>query len=90
MNEGDLWLVVPTANRFNYLSEIFKNSLISEQNIVLVRTSDGPIFGEVNNIFVKSKEINIQKWWNLGIKYAEQRGAKLVAVLNDDVYIFSR
>lgn len=87
MNDGDLWLVIPTANRFKYLNQIFKNSLISKKNIVLIRTVDGPIFDEVNNIFIRNKEINIHKWWNIGIDYAENHGAKLVAVLNDDVRI---
>jgi hypothetical protein len=87
MNEGDLWLVIPTATRSQYIEKIIKNSLIPTKNIVLVRTVDGAIFGKVNNIFVNNPEINIQKWWNLGIDYAAQRGAKLVAVLNDDVHI---
>ena len=87
MKEGDLWLVVPTASRFEYLDKIFINSLIPKKNIILVRTIDGPTVDKVNNLFVESGEVNIQKWWNLGINYAEKRGAKLVAVLNDDVYI---
>jgi len=87
MKDGDLWLVIPTSNRFNYLDEIIRNSLIPEKNIVLVRTEDGPVFGNVQNIFVKTGKVNIQKWWNVGINYAEKHGAKLVAVLNDDVYI---
>lgn len=87
MKKGDLWLVVPTASRFEYLDKIFVNSLIPKENIILVRSNSGPVFGKVINIFVNSREINIQKWWNLGIDYAEKQGAKLVAVLNDDVYI---
>jgi hypothetical protein len=84
---ADLWLVIPTATRHNFLREIIKNSLIPENQIVFVRTSPGEIIGNVHNIFVKSKKINIQKWWNLGISFAEKRGAKFVAVLNDDVWI---
>jgi GT2 family glycosyltransferase len=87
MKEGHLWLVIPTSNRFDYLNKIIRNSLIPEENIVLVRTENGPVFGNVKNIFVKTGKVNIQKWWNVGINYAEKHGARLVAVLNDDVYI---
>lgn len=83
----DLWLVIPTSMRHKFLPEIIKNSLIPDNQIIFVRTSPGEIIGNVHNIFVKSKKINIQKWWNLGISFAENRGAKFVAVLNDDVWI---
>ena len=83
----DLWLVIPTSTRHKFLSDIVKNSLIPESQIVFVRTSPGEVIGNVHNLFVKSKKINIQKWWNLGISFAENRGAKFVAVLNDDVWI---
>jgi hypothetical protein len=83
----DLWLIIPTSTRHQYLPEIIRNSLLPESQIVLVRTAPGKNFDKVHNLFVKSKEINIQKWWNLGIRFAEKNGAKLVAVLNDDVFI---
>lgn len=79
--------MIPTSKRHKFLNELFDNSLIPDNQIVLIRTSPGESIGKVNNIFVKSKKINIQKWWNLGIKFAENRGAKFVAVLNDDVWI---
>ena len=79
--------MIPTANRHHFLNDIFINSLIPNNQIILIRTSPGPHISRVHNIFVKSKKINIQKWWNLGIKIAEKQGAKYVAVLNDDVWI---
>ena len=82
-----MWLIIPTANRHQFLDEIFRNSLIPDNQIILIRTSSGQNIGSVQNIFVRSKKINIQKWWNLGIKRAEKQGAKFVAVLNDDVWI---
>lgn len=87
LDPKDLWLVIPTSNRHKFLPEIFQNSLIPEHQIVLIRTTPGRNFENVNNLFVRSKKINIQKWWNIGIKFAEKRGAKFVAVLNDDVWI---
>jgi len=84
---NDLWLIIPTATRHDYLPAIIKNSLLPESQIVFIRTTPGKEFAKVHNLFVRSKKINIQRWWNLGIRFAEKRGAKLVAVLNDDVFI---
>jgi len=49
-NGQDLWLVIPTADRHQYLSEIFQNSGISESRRVLVRTSSGVDFPDCINI----------------------------------------
>ena len=87
MKVEDLWLVIPTGERDKYLAQIFRNSLIPMNQIVLIRTKPGKQIDGVQNIFVKSDEINIQKWWNTGIAFAEEHGAKFVAVLNDDVAI---
>lgn len=87
MINGDLWMVIPTANRLQYLDDLIKNSLIPKKNIVLIRTAPGHVIDDVNNIFVKYGNINIHKWWNQGIDFAEKNGAKVVAVLNDDVFI---
>ena len=87
LDPKDLWLVIPTSTRHKFLPEIFENSLIPENQIILIRTTPGANIGKVHNLFIKSKKINIQKWWNIGIKFAEKHGAKFVAVLNDDVWI---
>jgi len=83
----NIWLVIPSANRSDYLEEIIKNSLLPMNQIVLVRTTPGINFEGVHNVFIRSKKINIQKWWNIGISFAEKHGAEIVAVLNDDVWI---
>lgn len=78
------WLVIPTKDRTEYLRGIFDASNIPEERRVLVRTQIGPIFPGAINIFSLG-EVNIQRWWNYGIRYARDRGARFVAILNDDV-----
>ena len=80
----DLWLVIPTGARTQYLQDIFKECDIEPSKRILVRTlPDEDIDNAINLQY--SGEFNIHKWWNMGIDYAVERGAEYVAVLNDDV-----
>lgn len=79
----DLWIVIPTANRHQYLLDIFKASSVPEHRRILIRTKQGPDFPGAQN-FRALDVFNIQSWWNRGIDEAESQGAKFVAVLNDD------
>lgn len=81
---NNLWLVIPTGARTQYLQDIFLKSRIPENRRILVRTiPDSPIPNATNLNYMG--EFNIQKWWNFGINYAIANGAEYVAVLNDDV-----
>jgi hypothetical protein len=60
LDPKDLWLVIPTATRHQFLHDIFENSLIPKGQIILVRTSPGPIIDRVHNIFVKSKKLTFK------------------------------
>ena len=84
--KNDLWIVIPTANRHQYLPEIILNSALPHKQIVLVRTAPGEEIPKVHNIW-DLDDFNIHRWWNTGINFAEEHGAKFVAVLNDDVWI---
>jgi glycosyltransferase involved in cell wall biosynthesis len=86
---SDLWLVIPTGTRTQYLKDIFNECDIEPSKRVLVRTQ--PNLPDVENAInlQYEGEFNIQKWWNTGIDYARERGAEYVAVLNDDVQILS-
>ena len=85
---SDLWLVIPTGTRTQYLKDIFNECDIEPSKRVLVRTTDAPDVENAINLKYEG-EFNIQKWWNFGIDYARERGAEYVAVLNDDVQILS-
>jgi GT2 family glycosyltransferase len=80
-----LWVVIPTADRREYIPAIIKESNVPKEQIVIVHTKENnEPYPEVNNIY-DTGEINIHRWWNRGIDYALARGARYVAVLNDDV-----
>lgn len=82
---NDLWMVIPTAKRHQYIPDIIKESRIDSNHIVIIHTvNDNAPFDNVNNVF-DTDEINIHRWWNKGINYAQQRGARYVAVVNDDI-----
>lgn len=78
-----LWLTIPTGTRDTYLKNLIDSSGIPKDQIVIVNTIlDGYVAG-VHNLY--ETELNIQKWWNLGIKFAMDNGASHVAILNDDL-----
>jgi len=85
-NQGELWLIIPTAGRREYLDSIIGNSGIPKSRIVLVHTAGSTHVNGLNNLDYVG-DFNIHSWWNLGIKFAEERGGKFVAVLNDDAQI---
>jgi len=80
-----LWVTIPTKNRRQYIPSIIEQSGVPKNQIVIVHTDkDNEFFDDVHNIR-DLDEVNIQRWWNKGINYAQERGARYVAVLNDDV-----
>ena len=80
----DLWLTIPTGNRSQYLEDIINNSGIPRKRIVIVHTVESEPIDDVHNLW-DLDEVNIHRWWNKGINYAKERGAKYIAVLNDDL-----
>lgn len=83
----DLWMVIPTATRTQYIPEIVAQSGIPRDKIIIISTSD-VVYPDVINL--DSYEFNIYKWWNMGIDYAKKRGATHVAILNDDLVLKDR
>jgi hypothetical protein len=80
----DLWLTIPTGGRDQYLEDIVNNSGIPRERIVIVNTDANKLLEGVHNLW-DFDEVNIHRWWNKGINFAKERGAKYVAVLNDDL-----
>lgn len=83
----DLWVVIPTADRSEYIPEIVAQCGVPRNKIIIISTSN-TFYPDVCNI--DSYELNIYKWWNDGIRYAKKRGATHVAILNDDVVLKDR
>jgi len=80
-----LWVTIPSGTRRKYLQQIIDTCGVPLSHIVLVNTADNEPTKYVHNLW--SNELNIQKWWNMGIDFAAKHGADHVAVLNDDVQL---
>ena len=89
-NESDenLWICIPTDGKSECLEQIGMNSGVSENRRLLIRTDDGPTILNWTNLWTNdSSNINIQKWWNFGIKHCLAGGGRYLALLNDDVIV---
>ena len=67
----NLWVVIPSGDRRQYLKNIINDCGVSKDKIVIIDTI--------------LQEPHIYKWWNDGIKIAKDNGATHVAILNDDL-----
>lgn len=74
------WLVIPTRDRTSYLTPLCK---AAPGRTILIQTGGNTWPGVVN--IIDTGPINIHRWWNRGLDYAEEHGARYVAVANDDV-----
>lgn len=85
MSVEKVWITVPVGKRENYLPgllsglEDFKDKIVFVNNDKQYRQFPGVHHVE------DFGPINIYRWWNVGINYAQRNGAEYVAVLNDDL-----
>lgn len=85
MDLNEIWVVIPIGSREQYLPNVISKLHKYHGRIVIVNNKPGyNKFDNVNHI-EDFAGININRWWNNGIKYAEARGAKYVYIVNDDV-----
>ena len=85
MSLSDVWVVIPIGTREQYLPNVINKLHKYHKRIVIVNNKPGYTkFDNVNHI-EDFAGININRWWNNGIKYAEANGAKYVYIVNDDV-----
>lgn len=90
MTAADVGLVIPTrGDHPDLLADIIASSGLPAARIVIV--SNGPRALSLANVpatvLVDIGERNIHRWWNRGIDWLVARGARRIAVLNDDVRI---
>jgi len=80
-----VWVVVPTRGDHPDLIQ----GIVDDcgHPVVVVTTAPGVDVPEGAGRVHDLGPTNIQRWWNLGIAYAERRGARYAAVLNDDVRV---
>ena len=84
----DIYLTVPTAGRHpELLHELITSCGLPLSHIVIVETK--PDLLSLPGVITLQDfgSPNIQRWWNLGIEESIRRGAKAVAVLNDDIRV---
>lgn len=69
----DLWVVIPSGDRRQYLKDIIRDCGVPKDKIIVIDTI--------------LEEPHIYSWWRRGISDAEFFGATHVAILNDDIKI---
>lgn len=80
-----IWIVVPVGKRHTYLPDLLNKLSPFYGKIVFINNKpDYSRYKGVHHV-TDFGSPNIYRWWNTGIKYAEQHGAEYVAVLNDDI-----
>ncbi len=83
-----LFLTIPTANAHpDLLIDIVENSGVPRDRVILVATRPELVLPPGCIVIEDLGPPNIQRWWNVGIEEAVNRGATAVAVLNDDLRI---
>lgn len=85
MNLDDVWIVIPVGNRERHLLNLLKKINKCTNRIVFVNNK--PKYNKFYGVhhIEDFDEVNIHRWWNKGIDYAQSHGAKYVLVLNDDL-----
>lgn len=81
----EIWIVVASGDRTKYIESLINKLYLYCGQIVFVNTKPDykkyPCVIHIEDF----GPTNIYRWWNTGIDYAHKRGAKYVAVLNDDI-----
>jgi hypothetical protein len=85
MNLNDLWIVIPVGERETYLPELLKSLKDFKDRIAFINNVKGYTQYDGVHHIEDFGDINIYRWWNKGIDFAEKQGAKYVAILNDDL-----
>ena len=82
----NLWVTLPTAGR-DTLQAALANTGVAADHTVIVTTAKGVKVSRDYHVVADRGPINIHRWWNRGIAYAEANGATHVAVINDDTLL---
>ena len=81
----NVWVTVPVGEREQYLPNLLMGLVDYHDRIVFVNNHRGYTkFPGVHHV-EDFGPVNIYRWWNTGINYAQRHGAEYVTVLNDDL-----
>lgn len=81
-----VWVTVPTAGR-DTLAAAIDSTGIPRDRTVIVKTAEDAALPDGCHVVEDFGEINIHRWWNAGLDYAQAHGATHVLVINDDVLL---
>ena len=81
-----VWVTVPTAGR-DTLTAAIDSTGVPRDRTVIVATAPDAIRPEGCHVVEDFGEINIHRWWNAGLDYAQAHGATHVLIINDDVLL---
>lgn len=81
-----VWVTVPTAGR-DTLAAAIDSTGIPRDRTVIVKTAPDAALPDGCHVIEDLGDINIHRWWNTGMDYAEAYGATHVLVINDDVLL---
>lgn len=77
------WLVVPSRGDH---PEFLAALVALGYPTVIVVTGDGVVVPTgAHALYDTRKPLNIHRWWNAGLDYAAEQGARVAVVVNDDV-----
>lgn len=80
------WLTVPTRGDYpDLLAGIVADCGLPPDRIVVVATATGLDLPAGVHVRHDLGAVNIQRWWNEGIRFAEAGGGTHVLVVNDDI-----
>lgn len=79
-----IYAVIPTGNRPKEYKSVYDWCIKRNICTITIATSENSL-GYVEGHTIISADLNISKWWNLGLKEAYDNKADVVLVLNDDV-----
>ncbi len=82
---ADIWVTIPTAGRRTLTAALSSSGIPGDRTVLVDTVGNVPAHG--CHRVVDLGEINIHRWWNVGLNHAAARGARYVAVLNDDVTV---
>lgn len=85
------YAIIPTGSREKDYLDVIEYCKKNNATTVTISTSDEADSYSVGKV-IKNREINISKWWNLGLEYIAEKEfindeEYIVAILNDDAVL---
>ncbi len=80
-------MVVPSYGRATLEAAIDSTGVHRDRVVIVLTRPQGPPLPRWCHVVPDFGEVNIHRWWNAGLDYAQARGARWACVINDDVLL---